>query len=44
MTRQLNAGDIFPTYQISIADGRSLVIPDDLQGEYGVIIFYRGVW
>ena len=44
MARQLNPGDFFPTFTVSLADGRSFTVPADLKGEYSVIIFYRGVW
>jgi peroxiredoxin len=44
MSRQLGPGDPFPKYTVSTAAGGRLNIPADLTGEYGVIIFYRGVW
>ncbi|HEY7321245.1 MAG TPA: hypothetical protein VIE89_27075 [Candidatus Binatia bacterium] len=44
MAKQLNPGDPFPSYTVRIADGRTLSIPQDLSGEYAVIIFYRGIW
>ncbi|MEX0805214.1 MAG: hypothetical protein WD688_18115 [Candidatus Binatia bacterium] len=44
MARQLNTGDLFPEYTVQLTDGRPLNIPNDLRGEYGVLIFYRGVW
>ncbi len=44
MARQLNPGDPFPNYHIQVTDGRTLSIPQDLGGEYAVIIFYRGIW
>jgi hypothetical protein len=44
MSRQLGPGDPFPKYTVSTTAGGRLNIPPDLTGEYGVIIFYRGVW
>jgi hypothetical protein len=44
MARQLLPGDSFPAYSVSTIDGRSVNIPGDLEGEYAIIIFYRGVW
>jgi hypothetical protein len=44
MARQLNLGDLFPDYQVSTTDGRTLRLPQDLSGEYSVLIFYRGSW
>jgi peroxiredoxin len=44
MAKQLNTGDSFPEYQVRTVDGRTLRIPQDLSGEYSVLIFYRGGW
>jgi len=44
MARQLNAGELFPEYLVQTVDGRPFHIPQDLSGEYSVIIFYRGIW
>ena len=44
MAKQLNPGDTFPNYTVPTTDGRTLNIPADLNGEYAVIIFYRGIW
>jgi peroxiredoxin len=44
MARQLNPGDPFPNFTVPITDGRTLNIPADLQGEFAVIIYYRGIW
>ena len=44
MTRQLDAGDMLPEYIVNTVDGRTLKVPQDLSGEYSVILFYRGSW
>ncbi|MET0503261.1 MAG: hypothetical protein ABW172_17210 [Candidatus Binatia bacterium] len=44
MARQLIPGDLFPEYKVQLMDGRTLNIPQDLRGEYAVVIFYRGIW
>jgi len=44
MAKQLNAGDLFPDYQVQTTEGRNLRLPQDLSGEYSVLIFYRGIW
>ena len=44
MTRQLNSGDIFPRYDVHTVTAGTLRIPDDLSGEYSVLLFYRGHW
>jgi hypothetical protein len=44
MARQINPGDPFPTFNVSLTDGRTLMLPGDLDGQYAVIIYYRGIW
>jgi len=44
MARQLNPGDVFPEYGVQTVDGRTLTVPQDLPGEYVVLLFYRGHW
>ncbi len=44
MGKQLNMGDLFPEYVVQTVDGRTCHIPQDLSGEYSVLIFYRGGW
>jgi peroxiredoxin len=44
MAKQLNTGDLFPEYVVQTVDGRTLRLPQDLSGEYSVLIFYRGGW
>lgn len=44
MARQLGPGDPFPNYTVPTAAGRLLNIPSDINAEYAVIIFYRGIW
>ena len=44
MAKQLGPGDPFPNYTVPTVDGATLNIPADLNGEYAVIIFYRGIW
>lgn len=44
MAQQLNAGDLFPEYVVKTVDGQTIRIPQDVTGEYAVLIFYRGSW
>jgi peroxiredoxin len=44
MARQLNAGDLFPEYEVKAAAGQALRLPRDLTGDYAVLIFYRASW
>jgi peroxiredoxin len=40
----LHPGDRFPTLTVSLGDGGTLVLPDDLAGSFGVVLFFRGAW
>lgn len=44
MAKQLNMGDLFSEYVVQTVNGRTLHLPQDLSGEYSVLIFYRGGW
>lgn len=41
MTRQLNTGDLFPEYVVNTVGGTRLRVPQDISGEYSVLLFYR---
>jgi peroxiredoxin len=40
----LRPGDQFPALTVARADGGTLRLPDDLAGQFGVILFSRGSW
>jgi peroxiredoxin len=40
----LRPGDPFPTLTVALPEGRTLRLPDNLAGHYGVVLFYRGSW
>ena len=40
----LEPGDQFPTLAVSMAAGDSLVLPDALEGDFGVVPLFRGSW
>jgi peroxiredoxin len=44
MAQQLGVGDPFPEFFVNTVDGRTLNIPQDLSGEYSLLLFYRGGW
>ena len=44
MTQQLAPGDLFPDYVVNTVSGRTLKIPEELPGQYSVLLFYRGHW
>lgn len=43
MTR-LENGQTFPALQLATVGGGTVSLPDDLGGEYGVVLIYRGAW
>ncbi len=40
----LNPGDTFPSLTLTEPGGRELTLPDALEGNFGVVLFYRGSW
>ena len=40
----LHPGDVFPELTVQLTDGRSLVVPEELSGDFGVVLFFRGAW
>ena len=44
MTNKLGPGSVFPKMTVNIVDGAPINLPDDLEGKYNVILFYRGHW
>ena len=40
----LHPGEPFPTLTVALPEGRTLHLPDNLAGHYGVVLFYRGSW
>jgi hypothetical protein len=44
MGKKLDMGDRFPSLTLTLVGGGALSIPDDLDADYNVILFYRGHW
>jgi len=40
----LRPGDPFPGLLVNLPGGRSVQLPGDLSGRFGVVLFYRGAW
>ncbi len=40
----LDNGDRFPQIEARRVGGGSMTVPDDLAGDYAVLLFYRGHW
>ena len=40
----LTPGDTFPSLTITPVDAEPLELPDDVNGQFAVVLFYRGSW
>ncbi len=40
----LDTGDAFPRLEIEKVGGGRIVLPDELGGSWGVVLFYRSNW
>jgi peroxiredoxin len=40
----LGNGETFPSLQLPLVGGETLSLPDDLAGDFGVVLVYRGAW
>src|SRR6201989_1032288 len=43
-TTLLQPGDPFPGLIVNLPGGRTVHLPGDLAGRFGVVLFYRGAW
>ena len=41
---RLTEGQLFPPLALSLVDGRTMKLPDDLTGSVAVLLVYRGAW
>jgi hypothetical protein len=41
---KLDNGEVFPPVRGLLADGGTMTVPDDLDREWLVVLFYRGHW
>lgn len=44
MADKLGIGAVFPRMVLDTTDGGRFVLPNQLNGRYGVVLFYRGHW
>jgi len=44
MSEKLDTGDVFPQLSLSLVGGGAMTVPDDIGGNYAVLLFYRGHW
>ena len=40
----LDTNDSFPTIDMPLISGQTIRLPDEIDREYAVILFYRGSW
>lgn len=41
---RLKNGDVLPTITAPVVDDGEMTLPDDLEGSWTVVVFYRGHW
>jgi peroxiredoxin len=41
---RLSNGETFPSLQLPLVGGGTLSLPDDLAGNFGVVLVFRGAW
>ena len=41
---KLTSGDMFPQLKLKAAGGDDFVLPNDIQSDYAIVLFYRGHW
>ncbi len=41
---KLASGDMFPQLKLHAAGGDAFTLPDDINTDYAIVLFYRGHW
>ena len=44
MSERLTAGQLFPATAITLAEGSTMALPDDMADGYKMFIIFRGSW
>ncbi len=44
VAEKLDAGSAFPKTRLQLVDGGVRTLPDDIETDYAVVLFYRGHW
>lgn len=42
--KKLETGDTFPQLKLKAAGGQDFVLPDEINSDYAIVLFYRGHW
>ena len=43
-TTKLDARDPFPRMTLKLVDGKTLVVPDEMHGNWWILLIYRAHW
>jgi hypothetical protein len=44
MAAKLTGGDVFPRLALTMSDGATVTLPDDIETPLALVLFYRGHW
>ena len=44
MNEKLDTGSQFPNMALNLVGGGEIKLPNDMDGNYNVVVFYRGHW
>lgn len=44
MGEKLKSGDRLPSFSLNLVGGGSKTLPDDIDTDFAVVLFYRGHW
>ena len=44
MAQKLDGGDSFPQIKLKLVGGGERLLPDDIETDHAVVLFYRGHW
>lgn len=42
--KKLDGGDQLPEFKLTVGENEHIVLPQDIDTDYAVILFYRGHW
>ncbi len=42
--QKLTTGDEFPNLTLNLTDGGALELPQDINTDFAIVLFYRGHW
>ena len=44
MSHKLRSGEKLPSLTLTLVGGGSVTLPDDIETDFAVVLFYRGHW